>query len=77
MTVHGFDLYVNGRTIARRMSRSVCLRTLLSDCNASPLDFVDDAVVLHAAGAPQEGFGMMDKNVDAESQRSPLTELLA
>ncbi len=51
MTVRGFDLFVNGRTIARHMSRSVCLRTLLSDCNASPLDFVDDAVVLHAAAA--------------------------
>jgi len=51
MTAHGFDLFVNGRTLARRMSRAVCLRTLLSDCNASPLDFVDDAIVLHAAAA--------------------------
>ena len=33
--------------------------------------------LLHAAGAPQDGFGMMDKNVDAASQRSPLEELLA
>lgn len=33
--------------------------------------------LLHAAGKPQDGFGMMDKNVDAESQRAPLQELLA
>ena len=33
--------------------------------------------LLHAAGKPQEGFGMKDNNVDAESQNSPLKELLA
>ena len=54
-TDKGFDLSVNGRTLARHMSRAVCLRTLLSDCNASPLDFVDDALVLHASGARIDG----------------------
>ena len=33
--------------------------------------------LLHATGSPQDGFGMMDKSVDGESQRSPLRELLA
>lgn len=33
--------------------------------------------LLHAAGKPQNGFGMMDSNVDADSQRGPLNELLA
>ncbi len=33
--------------------------------------------LLHAAGKPQDGFGMKDNNVDAESQRGPLKELLA
>ncbi|MFT5302379.1 MAG: hypothetical protein ACI9G1_001401 [Pirellulaceae bacterium] len=33
--------------------------------------------LLHAAGQPQDGFGMKDNNVDAESQRGPLQELLA
>ncbi len=33
--------------------------------------------LLHAAGKPQDGFGMKDINVDAESQRGPLNELLA
>lgn len=33
--------------------------------------------LLQAAGRPQDGFGMKDRNVDAESQRGPLGELLA
>ncbi|MEM7234808.1 MAG: DUF1552 domain-containing protein, partial [Planctomycetota bacterium] len=33
--------------------------------------------LLNAAGKSQDGFGMMDNNVDAESQREPLKELLA
>ena len=33
--------------------------------------------LLHAAGKPQDGFGMKDNNVDAESQRGPLREILA
>ena len=33
--------------------------------------------LLHAAGKPQNGFGMMDSKVDPEAQRSPLKELLA
>ena len=33
--------------------------------------------LLHAAGKPQDGFGMKDKNVDPECQRGPLKELLA
>ena len=32
--------------------------------------------LLHAAGKPQDGFGMKDNNVDATSQRGPLEELL-
>lgn len=33
--------------------------------------------LLHAAGKPQDGFGMMDNKVDAAAQRSPLKELLS
>ncbi len=33
--------------------------------------------LLHAAGKPQDGFGMKDNNVDPECQRNPLQELLA
>ena len=33
--------------------------------------------LLHAAGKPQTGFGMMDNKVDPAAQRSPLKELLA
>jgi hypothetical protein len=33
--------------------------------------------LLHAAGSPQDGFGMKDNNVDAECQRGPLSEILA
>ena len=33
--------------------------------------------LLQAAGKPQDGFGMKDKNVDPECQRGPLKELLA
>ena len=33
--------------------------------------------LLHAAGKPQDGFGMKDNQVDAENQRQPLSELLA
>jgi hypothetical protein len=33
--------------------------------------------LLHAAGKPQDGFGMMDKNVDAGNQRAPLVDVLA
>lgn len=33
--------------------------------------------LLHAAGKPQNSFGMMDNNVDADAQRGPLKELLA
>lgn len=33
--------------------------------------------LLHAAGKPQDGFGMKDSNVDPESQRGPLKELLS
>jgi hypothetical protein len=32
--------------------------------------------LLHAAGRPQTGFGMKDKNVDPDAQNSPLKELL-
>ena len=31
--------------------------------------------LLQVAGKPQDGFGMMDNKVDAESQRGPLREL--
>jgi hypothetical protein len=33
--------------------------------------------LLHAAGKPQDGFGMKDNKVDAQSQRGPLQEILA
>jgi hypothetical protein len=33
--------------------------------------------LLEAAGKPQDGFGMKDKNVDPEAQRSSLKELLS
>lgn len=33
--------------------------------------------LLEAAGKPQDGFGMMDSQVEPESQRSPLKELLS
>ena len=33
--------------------------------------------LLHAAGRSQDGFGMKDNQVDADSQRGPLQELLA
>jgi hypothetical protein len=33
--------------------------------------------LLHAAGNPQDGFGMKDSNVDQEVQRGPLKEILA
>ena len=33
--------------------------------------------LLHAAGRPQDGFGMMDSKVEAAVQRNPLQELLA
>lgn len=32
--------------------------------------------LLHAAGKPQDGFGMKDNKVDPECQREPLTEIL-
>ena len=33
--------------------------------------------LLHAAEAPQDGFGMKDSRVDAACQRGPLKELLS
>jgi len=51
----GFNLSLNGETLARGTSRATCKRSVLSSLNSSPIDFIDDAIVMHAAGVEIDG----------------------
>jgi hypothetical protein len=51
----GFNLTLNGETLARGTSRATCKRSVLSSLNSRPIDFIDDAIVMHAAGVEVDG----------------------
>jgi hypothetical protein len=48
---NGWQVIRNGAPIATVGTRDRAIRMVLAECNAAPLPHIDDAVVLHAAGA--------------------------
>lgn len=70
------QLSVNGRLLARGTSRSATLRTLLSDLNATPLELLDDAIVLHAGAMHVGGHIVVFPGVSNSGKSTLMAQLI-
>ncbi len=75
-TGQGLDLWVGDRLIARGTSMPACLRTLLSDLNATPLEHLDEVVALHAGAVDIDGGIVVMAGVSNSGKSTLVTRLV-
>jgi len=73
----GFNLSLNGETLARGTTRATCKRSLLSNLNSGPLSFVAYSIVMHAAGVEIDGRIMVFPGKSNSGKSTLATRLLS
>lgn len=73
---NGWRVSRNGSPIATVATRDRVIRMVLAECNAAPLPHIDDAVVLHAAGAEFAGGLVLLPGLSNAGKSTLVTQLL-